>query len=119
MQVTPVSKTLAELFKESFIQIPRFQRPYDWTSENISDFWNDLSENHDNDYFMGSIVVYRDSKDKKLLYVVDGQQRLTTLTVFLTALRDAFVAQGDQNLAAALQGYVQTVDDDNKQRYVL
>ena len=119
MQVTPVSKTLAEIFKESFIQIPRFQRPYDWTSENISDFWNDLWENRDADYFMGSILVFRDTKDKKLLYVVDGQQRLTTLTIFLTTLRDAFLSDGDQNLAAALQGYIQTVDDDDKQRYVL
>ena len=117
--VTPVSKSLSELLKESFLQIPRFQRPYDWNSDNISDFWTDLIDSDDDEYFMGSIVVFRDKKDKSMLSVVDGQQRLTTITILLSLLRDAFRERGDQNLADAVQGYIQTTDDDNKQRYVL
>ncbi len=119
MKVTPVSKSLSDLFKESFIQIPRFQRPYDWTNENVSDFWNDLINHDDDEYFMGSIVVYRDTKEKNLLYVVDGQQRLTTISIFLAVIRDEFDKSGSQDLATAVQGYIQTSDDDNKQRYVI
>lgn len=119
MKVTPVSKSLSDLFKESFIQIPRFQRPYDWTNENISDLWNDIINHEDPEYFMGSIVVFRDEKDKTLLYVVDGQQSLTTISIFLSILRDEFDKRGSQDLATAVQGYIQTTDDDNKQRYVI
>ena len=119
ISVTPVSKSLSDLLKESFFQIPRFQRPYDWNNDNISDFWTDLIDRDDDEYFMGSIVVFRDKKDKSLLSVVDGQQRLTTITIFLSLLRDAFRELGDQNLADAVQGYIQTSDDDNKQKYVL
>ena len=116
MKATPVSKSLSELFKESFIQIPRFQRPYDWNSENISDLWNDLIDHDDPEYFMGSIVVFRDGKDKSLLYVVDGQQRITTITIFLSVIRDAFDKLDTPDLASAVQNYIQTTDDDNKQR---
>lgn len=119
ISVTPVSKSLSDLLKESFLQIPRFQRPYDWNNDNIADFWTDLIDRDDDEYFMGSIVVFRDKKDKSLLSVVDGQQRLTTITIFLSLLRDAFRERGDKNLADAVQGYIQTTDDDNKQRYVL
>ena len=119
ISVTPVSKSLSDLLKESFLQIPRFQRPYDWNNDNISEFWTDLIDRDDDEYFMGSIVVFRDKKDKSLLSVVDGQQRLTTITIFLSLLRDAFRDRGNQNLADAVQGYIQTADDDNKQRYIL
>lgn len=68
---------------------------------------------------MGSIVVFRDKKDKSTLSVVDGQQRLTTITILLSLLRDAFRERSNQNLADAVQSYIQTADDDNKQRYVL
>jgi uncharacterized protein with ParB-like and HNH nuclease domain len=65
MKVTPVSKTLADVLRGNFLRIPRFQRLYDWDRDNITEFWNDLKDRSDPEYFMGSIVVFGDQKEKK------------------------------------------------------
>ena len=65
MKVTPVSKTLSEVLSGNFLRIPRFQRPYDWDRDNLTEFWNDLKDRSDPEYFMGSLVVFGDKKRKK------------------------------------------------------
>jgi uncharacterized protein with ParB-like and HNH nuclease domain len=77
------------LLAGSYFHIPRFQRPYSWDDENINEFWNDVVVNQTEDYFIGSMVVYK--KDKQQFGVVDGQQRLTTITILLCVLRDYFI----------------------------
>src|SRR6266496_4460721 len=108
MKVTPVSKTSSDLLKESFLRIPRFQRPYDWNNENLTDFWNDLISRAALDYFMGSLVLYQDGKENNVLYLVDGQQRTTTTVITLAVLRDELSGLGDDNLAQGVQNYLQT-----------
>ena len=81
MRISPVSKYLDEIFRGSFLKIPRFQRPYSWDKENVADFWNDLANRGDEEYFMGSTVLFPDGKEKNVLSIVDGQQRLTTITI--------------------------------------
>src|SRR6266496_310763 len=119
MKVTPVSKTSSDLLKESFLRIPRFQRPYDWNNENLTDFWNDLISRAALDYFMGSLVLYQDGKENNVLYLVDGQQRTTTTVITLAVLRDELSGLGDDNLAQGVQNYLQTKDVDNKDRFIL
>lgn len=79
-------------------EIPDYQRPYAWTIDQADELLDDLlhamRDVRDVDsvddiapYFMGSIVVIK-SGDNPLAYVVDGQQRITTLTIMLCALRD-------------------------------
>ena len=82
------------LQRHEFI-IPEYQRPYSWGNEQCDRLWEDLSGfleratdgvGDDNDqYFLGSIVVYPNPDDKRILYVVDGQQRLTTLIMLVRA----------------------------------
>ena len=119
MQVTPISKTLAEVFRGTFLRIPRFQRPYSWDKENLSDFWFDLVDRGDEDYFMGSMVIFRDGKERNLFYVVDGQQRLTTITITLAVIRDAFDEIGEADLATGVHNLIEAKDLDNKARFVL
>jgi len=119
MKVSPVSKTSSDLLKESFLRIPRFQRPYDWGSDNLTDFWNDLVSRSVIDYFMGSLVLYRDGKESNVLYLVDGQQRMTTTVITLGALRDSLLKLEENDLAQGIQNYLQTKDVDNKDRFVL
>lgn len=73
--------------------IPVFQRDYSWTTEQCEQLWDDVSRagrSSDGSHFMGSFV-YADSNTGAAFsqwLVIDGQQRLTTLTLLLTALRD-------------------------------
>ncbi|MEH2352346.1 DUF262 domain-containing protein [Nostoc sp.] len=87
----PISK----VFSNDFVfTIPLYQRPYAWTTEQAGELLEDLitalGDSDDkideiNPYFLGNIVLIKG--DKRDAQVVDGQQRLTTLTILLAALR--------------------------------
>ena len=72
--------------------IPAFQRDYSWTSEQCQQMWNDIMRagSTDGDHFIGSFVYVAGNTAAVFSswLVVDGQQRLTTLTLLLIALRD-------------------------------
>ena len=67
-------------------QIPVYQRPYAWDLEQVGELLDDLVEamgrGEDEPYFLGSVVLIKQGDDPKS-DVVDGQQRLTTLTMLL------------------------------------
>lgn len=65
--------------------IPPFQRPYSWTLYECGQLWDDLTSGYDSGttYFLGSIVYYLDPAGHAV--VIDGQQRLTTLSLLLAA----------------------------------
>ncbi len=69
--------------------IPHFQRPYAWTNRNIQDLWDSIISN-DKKYFMGNMVAVKSSKED-FLFIVDGQQRLITISLLLSAIRDSYV----------------------------
>lgn len=71
-------------------EIPPYQRPYSWKSENVRQLLEDVweaYENSDEEYFIGSLITIEIEKGKRY-DVVDGQQRLTTLNLILARLRD-------------------------------
>lgn len=82
---------LAKIFSSDFdYDIPSFQRPYSWTEDQTRDLFNDLydfytDESSEEQYFLGSIVLVKED-DKPHSEIIDGQQRLTTLTILLSAL---------------------------------
>jgi len=119
MEIKPIDLTIKNLLESSFYRIPRFQRPYSWDQENVDDFWNDAVLADDKDYFIGSFVLYKTKTHAETLFVVDGQQRLTTVTLLLAALRDALAATGNSQLAKGIQKLVERADIDNHLRFVL
>ncbi len=87
----PIKKILCDEFVFS---IPVYQRPYSWTTEQSEELYQDLlramgSGDKPTDdispYFLGSIVLIK--SDEPDAQVIDGQQRLTTLTMLLSAIR--------------------------------
>lgn len=72
-------------------RIPQYQRPYAWEVEQAQQLLSDLTEaldgGADEPYFLGSIVLVKQPSDS-VAQVIDGQQRLTTLTILLAVLRD-------------------------------
>jgi len=93
-------KLIREIFEGSFqFEIPDYQRPYAWTTEQADELFIDLisamqdarSNGVTSQYFLGSIVLIKNDRDPRAL-VVDGQQRLTTLAMLFAALRAAWEA---------------------------
>lgn len=83
---------LAKVFSSDFdFQIPEYQRPYAWEIEHVRQLLDDLTDALDRDteepYFLGSVVLVKEV-GSAFAEVIDGQQRLTTLTILLAVLRD-------------------------------
>ena len=117
MKIESEDIDIENLLAGRFFSIPRFQRPYSWDDENIQDLWDDVMSAKGEDYFIGSMVVYREGKQD--FSVVDGQQRLTTITLLLCAIRDAFAGLGEQDLAEGIHQLVERKNRANKNEYVL
>lgn len=109
-----VELPIKKIFSSDFaFNIPPYQRPYAWTVEQAHELFDDLHavvsdapanariENMP-PYFLGSIVLIK-KPDRPEAAVVDGQQRLTTLTILLAGLRDK---AADAEMATAIQNLV-------------
>jgi uncharacterized protein with ParB-like and HNH nuclease domain len=89
----PQAKTIKQIFgdADSYYQIPDYQRPYSWKTEQIEELWEDVflaMESKQESYFLGAIILA--SKDG-YFEVIDGQQRITTITVLLCVIRDLYL----------------------------
>lgn len=68
-------------------EIPKFQRDYSWSVEQWDDLWQDIQgllSGHDDGHYMGYLVLQ--TTNNKLHQVIDGQQRLTTLSIVILAV---------------------------------
>jgi len=117
MKIESKDTDIESLLDSGYFYIPRFQRPYSWDDENINQFWDDIISNQTVDYFIGSMVVYK--KQKLLHGVVDGQQRLTTITILLCVIRDTFLSLGEEDLAKGVHQLIERKDRRNKNEFVL
>ena len=118
MNIKPYDTRIQKLFQSAFFRIPRFQRPYSWDRGNIEDFWSDIVDSGKSNHFIGSMVFYTQGNDQEL-FIVDGQQRLTTITVFLAAIRDALAEWGENDLANGIQNFLERPDISSQNRFVL
>lgn len=89
-KITGKEYPLSKIFSKEFdYHIPAYQRPYAWTEEETTTLFEDLydffqNEQKDN-YFLGSIVLIKED-EKPHADVIDGQQRLTTLTILIAVI---------------------------------
>lgn len=77
-------------------EIPRYQREYTWNREKWETFFDDIDGN-EKGYFFGSIICIKRANNSDVLDVVDGQQRLTTLSLLFAALYQ-FLKNHDKEL---------------------
>ena len=83
-------KKLSELLKIENLTIPPYQRPYKWTEKNVIQLLEDILEYvhiKNRAYRIGNIIIHQDNKGNN---VVDGQQRLTTISLLLKKLDNDF-----------------------------
>lgn len=104
----PEAKTIMKIFcdADSYYRIPDYQRPYSWNDAQIEQLWEDVysaMESDDESYFLGPMILIR-TKDG-YFDVVDGQQRLTTLTILFCVLRDLYF-KDDKKIINAIKSLV-------------
>jgi len=99
-------KTIAGIFEGNVFRIPDYQRGYSWTEKQLDDFWEDLENLSDNRmHYMGVLTLEKvekeicskteqweddrwlaEGKGYKPFYIVDGQQRLTTIIILIQTI---------------------------------
>lgn len=107
-------KSLSKIFSESILRIPDYQRGYSWQQKHLNDFWNDVEQlpagkSHytgvltlepvnESDYskWEDDLWIIK-SKRYSPYYVVDGQQRLTTIVVLLQAILESISEEAELN----------------------
>jgi uncharacterized protein with ParB-like and HNH nuclease domain len=85
--------------KDVIFSIPKYQREYAWKRHNWEELINDLIEN-DKGHFLGSIICVDRSKDAlktRILEVIDGQQRITTISILYLAIYDELLELMEKN----------------------
>ena len=88
------ARSLTFLANEGSVKIPFFQRAYVWNKDNWEELISDLLDSGKS-HFLGSLILKQveiQSGDTKQVLVIDGQQRLTTLSILLRALFNSFDA---------------------------
>lgn len=128
MDFNAYPKTIYDLFSvnKSYI-VPRFQREYSWEKEQVSELWSDILgsirvENNkiiNEEYFIGSLVLVGSDNSEKAS-IVDGQQRLTTITILLSALAETLKNTNNEDLAIGISdNFIIRTDVDNKKVFRL
>lgn len=130
MNIKPYDKTVRDLLgsKRQFV-IPRFQREYSWDKKNYQEFLEDMLGNliikdgriSSSQYFLGTMLFIGNFAEgtEQEIQVVDGQQRLTTITILFSAMSDIFLTLGKQTLSRQLFAYIMTEDDDGNEVRIL
>lgn len=117
MKIQCIDRQVKEILESGIFVIPRFQRPFSWDKDNIDEFWSDSTSVIKKDYFIGAFVTYQMSNG--VFGVVDGQQRLTTITILLCVLRDKYKEFGFEARAKGIQNLIERRDLDNNRQFIL
>ncbi|MCP3741446.1 DUF262 domain-containing protein [Rossellomorea sp. BNER] len=98
MNIESYIKTVNDILSENnTYHVTRFQREYAWEKDDLQEFWNDINsainkvetEFFTSDYFIGSAVMINQEKSPRF-DIVDGQQRLTTISILISVIIEAF-----------------------------
>ncbi len=100
-KITGKEYPLSKIFSSDFeYHIPSYQRPYAWTESETGILFDDLFEFYQNEkidnYFLGSVVLIKD-ENNRYADVIDGQQRLTTLSILFSVMADSFQTDDYKN----------------------
>lgn len=115
-KITGAEYPLKKIFSSEFdYYIPSYQRPYSWRKEETSVLFDDLynfyqTEDSDENYFLGSIVLIKE-EDKAKAQVIDGQQRLTTLTILFAVMADSLTGSNREALLNYLREQGNPIED--------
>jgi len=135
------TKSISKIFNQAIFRVPDYQRGYSWSKKQLEQFWDDIERlRDDQEHYVGLLTIEEardidknnkwddvkwiiDSSDYKPFYIVDGQQRLTTIVILLQAIIEKtedgqklnlqskehiieqFICMKNENLKAFIFGY--------------
>lgn len=107
-----------------YYTIPKYQREYTWSYREWEALYDDISENND-EYFIGSIIcIPLGDAINPYLEVIDGQQRLTTISLFLTAIytrlkeRKSELSEDDEDVLPSMRKSLKSKNSPNEMKLV-
>lgn len=107
------------VFSNNMFEIPQFQREYSWGDDEIDDFWTDLKGSLDlESYFIG-LMIFTTPKEgaNGRKQVVDGQQRIITISLLANALYHEAIASDRKALAERIQAsFLRSIDYDSDEQ---
>ena len=103
MTIQFTSKKVGELLKKGNLRIPSYQRPYKWNRKHIRNLFYDLRDAMGKkEYQIGSVILHENKHENEgHLDIVDGQQRLISISLFLHLLDDLENYKGANQLLSA------------------
>lgn len=107
-----------------YYTIPKYQREYTWSYREWEALYDDISENND-EYFIGSIIcIPLGDTIKPYLEVIDGQQRLTTISLFMTAIYTRLrkykdeMSEDDEDVLPSLRKSLKSKNSSNEMKLI-
>lgn len=95
---------VSNVLKTRRFRVPAYQRSYAWEREHVEALLNDINDaikNKEHEYFLGSVVVTGPLNQR--YEVVDGQQRLATVSLLIAAIKDIFQRDGDIEVVTSVK----------------
>jgi len=84
-------------------EVPPFQRDYSWDKEEWEDLWLDIiGLDDEGDHYMGYVVL-QETKESKNFLIIDGQQRITTISILIIAAVKLLTERGDKERAELIR----------------
>lgn len=106
-------KDLFEKF--DYIKVPDYQRAYSWEEKQIEQFLLDIKEYLDKDinYYIGHFLFEKNKDNEKIGYIIDGQQRLTTIIIFLSSTFEKIKKLNNGELSAEELNIYKSIIENN------
>lgn len=107
--IIPEKKTIEDILSSTRTKfsVPSYQRSFDWGKGELQELIDDLKEiknSKDKDLFLGNLIFDVSNQDN--YKIVDGQQRLTTISIIFIAIREHAKKINDQGAAEEIQKYI-------------
>lgn len=115
-----MAKVIDLFEKFDYIKVPDYQRAYSWEEKQIEQFLLDIKEYLDKDinYYIGHFLFEKNKDNEKIGYIIDGQQRLTTIIIFLSSAFEKIKKLNNGELSAEeLNIYKSIIEENGKIKF--
>lgn len=91
-------QSLRQFFASKVFEIPKYQRSYAWEKQNVRELFEDIQESLDTkaNHYIGTVVLAK-TKNEEVFDIVDGQQRVTTIVMFISVIISKLNDKADQD----------------------